>query len=529
MSPVFGRLVQRYEHRHRLGASLNAKASLKPAILLSTSFFSGYDFNLQGRSFWGQLIYFSGIMMKTICIIALALMGVSGHCSVINAAELTPDQAKSIATEAYIFGYPLITMEMTRRVMTNVAEPKATHAPMGQFARLREYPNAEFHDVTAPNADTLYTVAWIDISKEPWVLSLPEANDRYYLFPMLDCWTDVFEVPGKRTTGTGPQTYAITGPGWRGELPTGITQYKSPTSIVWLLGRIYCTGTKEDYAAVHKLQNEISVVPLSSYGQPYTPQPGKVDPSIDMKTPVRDQVNAMDTAAYFNLLATLMKHNPPVEADAPMVKQMASLGIVPGEPFAFDKLSAEIQEALKDVPETAFKKIIGHYDEAGKDINGWLFTTKTGLYGTNYMQRAFITAIGLGANRPQDAVYPTSTNDAKGKVYDGKNNYIMHFPKGHLPPVNGFWSLTMYNDKYFFYGNELNRYTLSARNDLKTNADGSVDLYIQHETPGPQKESNWLPCPDDKFILMLRLYWPSEKTPSILDGTWKPPSVTIAE
>ncbi len=164
-----------------------------------------------------------------------------------------------------------------------------------------------------------------------------------------------------------------------------------------------------------------------------------------------------------------------------------------------------------------------------KHVNGWVFTTKTGLYGTNYLQRALITAIGLGANRPQDAVYPTSEVDAEGKPYIGANKYVMHFAKGELPPVNGFWSLTMYNDKYFFYGNPLNRYTLSARNDLKHNADGSVDLYLQHENPGPDKESNWLPAPAERFIPMLRLYWPTEKSPSILNGTWKIPAVTKAE
>ena len=170
---------------------------------------------------------------------------------------------------------------------------------MGHLIRVREYPTAAFKDVTAPNADTLYTTAWIDVTNEPWVLSLPDAHDRYYLFPMLDGWTDVFQVPGKRTTGTGPQKYAITGPGWKGTLPEGVKEYQSPTGLVWVLGRIYCTGTPEDYAAVHKMQDEVSLVPLSAYGKPYTPLPGKVDPSIDMKTPVRDQVNAFDIAAYF--------------------------------------------------------------------------------------------------------------------------------------------------------------------------------------------------------------------------------------
>jgi len=344
----------------------------------------------------------------------------------------------------------------------------------------------------------------------------------------LNGWTDVFQVPGKRTTGTGPQKYAITSPGWQGTLPDGVKEYKSPTAIVWILGRIYCTGTPEDYAAVHKLQDEITVVPLSAYGKPYTPPVGKVDPSIDMKTPVREQVNALSAEAYFSLLAKLMKDNPLAAADAPMVAKLAKLGIVPGESFDASKLGADSAKALATVPKLAFGKIIGHFKEAGRIENGWTFTTKTGLYGTEYLQRALVTAIGLGANCPQDAVYPTSEADAEGKPYSGANKYVMHFDKGQLPPVEGFWSLTMYNGEYFFVANPLNRYTVSPRNNLKANADGSVDLYIQNESPGKDKESNWLPAPKDKFILMLRLYWPKEKSPSILDGTWQIPPVKLA-
>jgi len=446
-----------------------------------------------------------------------------------RAADLTPADAQRIATEAYIYGYPLVTMEMTRRVMTNVAEPEATRAPMGHLLRLRKYPTAAYKDVTAPNADTLYTTAWIDVGKEPWILSLPDAHDRYYLFPMLDAWTDVFEVPGKRTTGTGPQKYAITGPNWKGELPEGVTQYESPTSLVWILGRIYCTGTPEDYAAVHKMQDEISLVPLSSYGKSYTPPASKVDSSIDMKTAVREQVNALDTAAYFNLLAALLKDNPPAEADASIVGDMAKLGIKAGEKFDFAALDPAVQAALKDVPQAGFKKIMAHFQDAGEHTNGWTFTTKTGLYGTDYLQRAMITAIGLGANRPQDAVYPTTESAADGEPYSGAHRYVMHFPQGQLPPVNGFWSLTMYNEDYFFVDNPLNRYTLSARNDLKKNADGSVDLYLQHENPGPDKESNWLPAPKGRFIPMLRLYWPKENSPSILNGSWQIPAISKVE
>ncbi len=463
--------------------------------------------------------------------------------SILGALNLTPHtltakeevlEAVPHGVEAYIYGYPLVTMEMTRRVMTNVAKPEGTRAPMGQFVRMREYPTAEFRDVTAPNADTLYTTTWLDVGKEPWVLSLPDANDRYYLFPMLDGWTDVFQVPGKRTTGTGAQKYAITGPGWKGTLPDGVKEYKSPTSIVWILGRIYCTGTPEDYAAVHKMQDEISVVPLSSYGKTYTPPETKVDPSIDMKTAVREQVHALDVDAYFTLLAKLMKDNPPRPEDQPMIEKLTKLGIVAGEAFDGGKLGPVAKEAFKEVPKIAQKEIMLHLKEgiATGDMkfeHGWAFTTKAGVYGTAYLQRALITAIGLGANRPQDAIYPTSEGPSLTGSYSGEKKYVMHFPKGELPPVKGFWSLTMYDKDYFFVKNPINRQSISARQDLKKNADGSVDLYIQNESPGADKESNWLPAPKDQFILMMRLYWPKEDAPSIIDGSWKIPHVKAVD
>lgn len=434
--------------------------------------------------------------------------------------------AAEIGVDAYIYGYPLVTMEYTRRVMTNVEKPEGTHAPMGQFLRMREYPNAKFKDITAPNADTLYSTAWLDVSKEAYVLSLPDEDGRYFLMPMLSGWTDVFQVPGKRTTGTKAQAYVITGPNFKGQLPEGLKELKSPTSLVWILGRTYCTGTPEDYKACHAIMDQYKLVPLSSYGKPYTPPLGKVDPSIDSKTAVREQVNKLSAVEYFTLLAKLMKENPPAPEDAPLLAKIAKIGLVPGQDFDTSKLPAD---AAKSIPETAQKAIMGHFKQAGTDENGWIFTTKTGLYGTDYLQRALITAIGLGANRPQDAVYPTSDVDGEGKSYSGANKYVLHFPKGQTPPADGFWSLTMYNGEYFFVDNPLNKYTVSPRNSLKYNDDGSLDIYLQHDSPGQDKEPNWLPAPKDKFILMMRLYWPRETPPSIIDGTWKIPPVKIVK
>ncbi len=432
----------------------------------------------------------------------------------------------AIASDAYVFGYPLVTMEMTRRVMTNVVKPEGSRAPMGTLIRLRAYPDASFRDVTAPNADTLYTTAFLDVGDEPWVVSVPDMKDRYFLLPFLNGWTEVFQVPGSRTTGSGAKTYLVTGPGWSGKVPDGMVQLKSSTSIVWMLGRIYCSGTPEDYAAVHALQDQFKLFPLSALGKDYTPPAGKVDPAIDMKTSVRDQVNALSAADYFTLLAELMKRNPPAAKDAPALERFKQVDLVPRQNF--DAKAMDTRWA-KRLPQLSYDRIMLHFKHSDgdiQDINGWGYTTKTGTYGTDYLQRALITAIGLGANRPQDAVYPTSLKDKDGAEYSGANKYELRFAPGQLPPVKGFWSLTMYDAGMFFVANPIDRYSMSMRTDPKLEADGSLVIYVQNESPGADKQANWLPAPKDRFNLMLRLYWPDENDPSILNGSWVIPAVT---
>ena len=428
------------------------------------------------------------------------------------------------ASDAYVYGYPLVTMEMTRRVLTNVAQVEGTRGPMGQVIKMRAYPDASFRDVTAPNADTLYTTSFFDVGDEPWVLSVPDMKGRYFLLPFLDGWTNVFSVPGSRTTGTQAQTFAITGPGWSGVVPEGLTQLKSPTAIVWHLGRIYCTGTPEDYAEVHALQDAFKLQPLSTWGKDYTSPAGKVDPAIDMKKPVRDQVNGLSTVEFFTLLADLVKRNPPAPADAPALERFKAIGLIPGQGFDGKALDSRWDRLL---PQLSYDRIMLHAMSLKRE-NGWLFTTKTGLYGTNYLQRAFITAVGLGANRPQDAVYPMSQRASLLEAYEGGNTYTLRFEKGQLPPVKGFWSLTIYDEQMFFVANPINRYSMSLRTNPKLELDGSFVILIQNENPGPDKEANWLPAPKGKFHLMLRLYWPDENEPSILDGSWIVPAVKRA-
>ena len=470
--------------------------------------------------------------LSLVLIVTLGLIGCSdsGMKPVVS-GQLGVEEAVAIATDTYIYGYPLVTMDLTRKQMTNVATPDDSHAPMGQLLNLRTFPPLGMQTVTASNADMLYTTGWVDVSKEPWIFSIPDMGDRYYLMPILDGWTNVFQVPGKRTTGGQVQKYAITGPAWSGTLPAGVTEYRSPTGMVWILGRIYCAGTPDDYKAVHALQDEFSLAPLSSYGKSYTPLSDEVDINFDMKTAIRGQVDTMDVITYFSHLARLMKTNPPAAEDAPMVAKMARIGLVPGQDFDPGKLLAFGNEATEGVPQRAQLKIHREYfKRAASPINGWIFFAKTGLYGTDYLDRAFLAAAGLGVNRPQDAIYLTAQKDESSKDFDGSSKkYVMHFDKGQMPPVNGFWSLTMYNAAYFFVPNTLNRYTLDQRDKFVTNADGSVDLYLQTDSPGKAKEANWLPVPKDKFVPMLRLYWPKETPPSILDSTWNPPAIRDAQ
>ncbi len=451
-------------------------------------------------------------------------------CSSKNETK-TPGVEEAVATavDAYLYGYPLMTFDIARMQQTNVAVPDAEHAPMGQMIRMRTYPAVDNHCCAAPNADTLYTEAWLDVSKEPSVLSIPDMGNRYYIIPMLDGYSEVVSVASPATTGYKAQTYAITGPGWTGTLPPNVTQVKSATGMVWVLGRIYCTGTPDDYKAVHALQDKVTVVPLSSYGKPYTPSTGQVDPNFDMKTAVRKQVDALDVDAYFTRLAQLMKTNPPTAADAPLVARMAKIGLVPGQDYDPSKLSGFDKEAIKTVPKLALLTMVKLLKEQ-KTTNGWLyFTSGVGNWGTDYPLRAMANMLGPGWNRPQDAIYPLSQKDAKDDTYDGDHKYVIHFDKGQFPPVKAFWSITLYDPDFFFVPNAINRYELSQRNKFVTNPDSSVDMYLQAESPGKAKEANWLPAPKGKFSLVMRMYWPTATAPSIVDGTWTPPGAKRAD
>ena len=429
--------------------------------------------------------------------------------------KLTDAEAEKSAAEAYVYGYPLVLMDVSRQVMTAVAQPNPTAAPINQFNVSREFPDATFTNVVSPNADTLYSFSWLDLKKEPLVLSLPDTGDRYYLMQMLDGWTNVFASPGTRTTGNRKGDYAITGPAYSGQLPEGLKEIRSPTGLVWIIGRTQTNG-KADYTAVRALKAHYKLTPLSSWGKDYTPPELPVG-KVDQTSPV-EQVQRMDAATFFGRLAALLKDNPPAEADRPMVEKLSRLGITAGK---FDPRNAK---ALDRGAAAGWQMILAESKKPhGKVVNGWDVMGNIGRYGTNYRFRAVVALVGLGANLPEDAIYPHAKVDSDGKPLSGANRYVVHFPKGQLPPVNAFWSLTMYNARQAFsLDNPVDRYAIGDRDRLKFNEDGSLTLYVQNEPPAKDKGSNWLPAPKDAFNLFMRLYWPKKE---ILDGSWKPPAV----
>ncbi|MGE3639663.1 MAG: DUF1254 domain-containing protein [Pirellulales bacterium] len=443
--------------------------------------------------------------------------------------QVSPTEAKQIAVDAYVYGYSLITTEVTRVQMSNVDREEGLHAPMGQFVNVKRYPPADFRGVSAPNADTLYSLTWLDLA-EPQVFSYPEMGKRFYLFEMVDLWMTVFASPGARTEGGDARNILLTGPGWKGTVPEGMQHIPVATRYMVILGRTYADGTVQDYEAVNALQAQYKITPLSAWGKSFKYQapPVNKDPGFSMTASPQEAILAMGTEGYFNLMARLMGGAaPPTAEDAPILARMAKIGILPGQPFDMNKLPADVQAALKDVPQAALDQIEAHKNDMGGAANGWVIAKDLGVYGADYMKRAVVAAFGWPANLQKDAVYPYTETDSTGQPLSGANKYTLTFPKGQTPPVNGFWSITMYeiDQGWWFVPNALNKFTVSPRNNLKTNDDGSVTLYFQNESPGTAKEANWLPAPKGSFILMLRMYWPKESPPSIVDGTWSPPKV----
>lgn len=425
-----------------------------------------------------------------------------------------------IAREAFVYTLPLVIMDITRRQATNPDSSNKTYAPVNAFRHLSAFPDASFRNVVRPNADTYYSSAMLDLTAEPVVLSVPNTNGRYYMMPMLDAYTNVFASPGTRTTGNNKGDFLITGPGWNGSVPAGMKPIQAPTNLVWIIGRTQVNSKADGDKVVVPLQQKYRLTPLSAWGTAY-----KAPESIKEATvPVGDPnaiVKAMSAQEYFTYANQLLQKYPVDDVDKEVLKRFAVVGVGAGLAFDINTFGAA-KDSVKNLPQEIIEEFHKQIKATAGLVNGWAIHRGLGAYGTDYLKRAFVAYMGLGANLAEDAIYPSCAIDGDGNELNGANKYVLHFDKGQTPPVNAFWSLTMYSPEGYLVENPLNRYTLGDRSNLKTNADGSVDLYIQHASPGKEKERNWLPAPAGEFNLLMRLYWPEAE---VIEDKWTPPAV----
>jgi hypothetical protein len=424
---------------------------------------------------------------------------------------------RTLSYEAAQYFYPLVLMDVTRlQALNKPAGSSPIAGAPNQFHHVREFPSAEFRGVVRPNFDTLYSSAWLDLTAGPVIVNAPDTDDRYYMLPMLDMWSDVFANPGKRTTGTAAQDFVVAGPGYAGELPARLPVIFAPTPHVWIIGRTQTNGP-DDYPNVHRVQDGYGITELA-------PGPAHVpDSGYDASTEPLRVVNGMDPLDFFGYAATLLAVNPPHPTDFSALARIAGLGIVTGKPFSAGDFDAQQRSEIAAGFSAALHDIMAALGTMGARANGWtILKDNMGVYGNAYLQRALIALVGLGANPPEDAVYPILVADAAGDPVTGDQDYVLHFDADNLPPVAAFWSVTMYDGEGYQVANEINRFAIGDRDKLTYNADGSLDLYVQHTNPGPERVANWLPAPRGTLGVTMRLYAPAR---SVLDGTWAPPPV----
>lgn len=445
--------------------------------------------------------------------------------------EMGQDEFLQLLGEAYVFGYPLVLMDATKRVITNVESPHPTkaRAPVNQFGHYREFPDHTLTAVVKPNVDTYYSIAWLDLKDEPLVLSVP-ATDRYYMLPILDAYSNVVASPGTRTTGRLAKDFLITGPGWSGTLPDNMTEINVPTQMAWILGRVQVNDPEDGVSTVRLIQDGLRLVPLSQKDNPgYSAPSGRVDEEWENRVPV-NAVRQMDIASFFNKMLELMTDNPPADADSTIVANMAALGLVPGKPFDIETDHFILRKKMNALPGYIHKQFEKRRakPEASLLENGWVIVRDgIGTYDADYLRRAYIGFIALGANAPEDAIYPNCTIDVNGDPLDARKRYRIRFEPDQIPPVHAFWSITAYNADEFLIKNKINRYALGDRDELTYRDDGSLEVFIQSTATDDIRESNWLPISKTgNFSLTLRLFWPKTE---VLDGSWTIPPVIPVE
>lgn len=476
-------------------------------------------------------------------LLAVALTAAIAGCNKandpVNAAEQADKQSgvaapgieetKAIAEEAFIYGLPLV---MNYAIMNEFVLDKNSGQYKGPFnaianeARVFTYKDTA---VVTPNSDTPYSMLWLDLRAEPVVISVPAVDSkRYYSVQLTDGNTYNYGYIGSRATGNEAGDFMVVGPGWQGETPAGIKQvFHSTTPFALTIFRTQLFNP-DDMPNVVKVQEGYKARPLSAFlGQPAPPAPAAVDFPAANTAGIKDN--------FFAYLDAALQFVPETPENKDIRAKLASIGIGPGKTFDFKDLSAEHKAAVLLAMKSGDGKVDDFLNTGTTDINGWKVASVFGnaeFFNGDWLKRAAAAKGGIYGNDAVEAMYPMTRVDSTGKTIDtSKHNYTLTFAKGQLPPVNAFWSVTMYDGKtQLLIENPINRYLINSPMlpAMNKNADGSLTLYIQKDSPGKDKEANWLPAPNGEVYLVMRLYWPKTEDPSILPagkGTWQPPAV----
>lgn len=442
-----------------------------------------------------------------------------------QAAEATAAEVRAIAKEAYVYGFPMVDSYRIQHAYFVDTKNPEYKGPWNQIVNTpRVYTPADTA-IQTPNSDTPYSWLGLDLRTEPMVLTVPPIEkDRYFSVQMLDAYTFNFAYLGSRATGNDGGSFLVAGPGWKGETPSGVKKViRSETDFIWAAYRTQLFNP-DDIDNVKKVQAGYKAEPLSAFLGQTAPAAAPAVDFIKTLTPKEEKTSP----EFFNILNFILQYCPTDPSETELMARFAKIGVGAGKTIDFDKLSPEMKAAFEQGMADAWKELATlekQKIDTGEVTSGDVFGTREYLKN-NYLYRMAGAVLGIGGNSKQEAMYPVYAVDADGKKLDGANRYALRFAPGQLPPVNAFWSLTMYElPQSLLVANPINRYLLNSPMlpQFVKDADGGLTFYVQNELPGKDKEANWLPAPKGPFIAFMRLYWPKEEA---LEGKWKHPPMT---
>ncbi|CRZ15774.1 DUF1254 domain-containing protein [Mycolicibacterium neworleansense] len=451
-----------------------------------------------------------------------AVVGCGGAKESAGAAPI-PETVRQIAKEAYVYGFPMVDSYRIQHAYFVDKDNPQYKGDWNQAHSIARVFTPEDTTIQTPNSDTPYTMLGADLRAEPLVLTVPPIEaGRYYSLQFIDSYTYNFAYVGSRTTGNGGGKYLLAGPGWKGDKPAGITEViRSDTDFALVIYRTQLFDPK-DIDNVKKIQAGYTVEPLSAFGK----QPAATAPAVDFIAPLTPD-EQKTSPKFFQILNFLLKYAPEVPSEKELRARFATIGIGPDADFNPDTMSEETLQAVQDGMADAWTELNTFKKDkmdTGQVTSGQLFGTREALKD-NYLYRMAGSVLGIYGNSSAEAIYPVLAVDSTGAPLTGANNYTVRFAPGHLPPVNSFWSTTMYKmPQSLLVANPIDRYLINSPMlpSLVKDSDGGVTIYVQNESPGPEKEANWLPAPDGPYQMILRLYWPKEEA---LNGTWQAPKV----